>query len=241
MKRILTYSLAAGFCAIALSSCMTDKRKPGWEYMPDMAHSVAYDAYSTNPYFKDGMTSRKPVAGTVPLYQGNSSTTGTLNHYTPYAYPNTNEGYDSAGKFLKNPLPLTAENVAEGERLYVIYCSPCHGATGKGDGSIVVNPNIKNTFPPPPSYFTDRLLSLPEGQMYHTVHHGRNLMGSYASQLNNEQIWKVIQHVRTMQQNYRDDQKGTVGSPVANDSTANTAQGATGASANSSNAQSQPK
>ena len=54
---------------IVQASCYYPKTSPGWEYMPDMAHSLAYDAYSENPNFADDMTSRQPVKGTVPLYE----------------------------------------------------------------------------------------------------------------------------------------------------------------------------
>ena len=206
----MTYTMVAGLCAVLLTAC-SDKRKPGWEYMPDMAHSTAYDAYSENPNFKDGMSSRKPVPGTVPLYTG---VMGNRAKHTPYAYPNTNEGYDAAGRELRNPVPLNSATLGEGERLYNIYCAVCHGATGKGNGSIVENPNIKNPFPPPPSYFTEQLLSRTEGHMYHVVVHGRNLMGSYASQLNEEERWMVIHHVKSMQRNYTDSLAGKIGTPV---------------------------
>ena len=211
MKRYLTYTIVAGLSTMLLSSCFSDKRSPGWEYMPDMAHSTAYDAYSPNPNYKDGMTSRKPVAGTVPLYQG---VIGHKSTHVPYPYPATNEGYDAAGRELKNPIPLNSGTLAEGERLFNIYCAVCHGVSGQGNGSIVVNPNIKNPFPPPPSYFSERLLTLPEGQMYHTIVHGRNLMGSYASQLNEDQRWQVIHHVKSMQQHYSDSLRGVMSTPV---------------------------
>jgi mono/diheme cytochrome c family protein len=201
MKRYTVYPVLACLCATLLTSCFSDKRSPGWEYMPDMAHSVAYDAYAPNTQFQHGMSSLQPVKGTVPLYQG---TMGNMSNYTLYPYANTNGGYDSAGKFLRNPIPAEPNAVREGERLFTIYCSPCHGVSGKGDGSVVVNPNIKNPFPPPPSYFSERLLTLPEGQMFHTVHYGRNLMGSYASQVDQKQAWMIIHHIKSLQQHYLD-------------------------------------
>ncbi|MFN4880794.1 MAG: c-type cytochrome [Bacteroidota bacterium] len=186
---------------LLFSSCMEDSSKPGWEYMPDMAHSVAYETYSSNPVFKDSITNRIPVKGSIPLYQGN---VGQLNHFRPYKYSNTPTGYDSAGLFVKNPLTIDTSSLGEGKRLFNIYCSPCHGAGGKGNGSIVENPGIKNPYPPPPSYYSENLLALPEGKMFHSVHYGRNLMGSYASQLDQNQIWMVISYIRSMQTHYTD-------------------------------------
>ncbi len=202
-NKLQTLILASALTAL-ISSCSDDPSKPGWEYMPDMAHSVAYETYSANPVFKDSITNRIPVKGSIPLYQGN---VGQLNHFKPYKYSNSVSGYDSAGAFVKSPLANDSIQLTEGKRLFNIYCSPCHGAGGKGNGSIVENPNIKNTYPPPPSYFSDNLLALPEGKMFHSVHYGRNLMGSYASQLDQKQIWMVIGYIRSMQAHHMDSVK----------------------------------
>jgi len=206
MRRYTVYTVLVCLCAVLFTSCFSDKRKPGWEYMPDMAHSVAYDAYTPNPNFANNQTSRVPVKGTVPLYQG---VMGNMNNFNPYPYSNSTTGYDSAGMYLHNPLPDSPYVHQEGERLFSIYCSPCHGLGGKGNGTIVVNDQLKNPFPPPPSYFSERLLSLPEGQMFHTVHYGRNLMGSYASQVDQKQAWMIIRHVKDLQRHYLD----SVGTP----------------------------
>lgn len=199
--------------SVLLTGCFSDNRSPGWEYMPDMAHSQAYDAYAPNPNYATE-AQRLPVKGTVPLYQG---VMGQASNYTPYPYPATNEGYEAAGANLKNPIPATPENLEEGARLFVIYCSPCHGAQGEGNGSVVVNDKIINPFPPPPSYFSERLMTLPEGKMFHTIQHGRNLMGSYASQVDQKQAWMIIHHIKELQRQHG---AGNVPAGVSTDSTA---------------------
>ena len=166
-------------------------KTPGIEYTADvdMYRSPSYETYSENPNFADDMTARKPVEGTIPR------------GYMPYPYPNTNEGYEAAGVNLKNPLPLTPEILAEGKDLYIKFCVHCHGAEGKGDGSIIKN----GKFPPPPSYSTGmssgggKLSELPEGKIFHSITYGRNLMGSHASQLNHEERWKIVHYVQTLQ------------------------------------------
>ena len=87
--------------------------------------------------------------------------------------------------------------------------------SGKSDGSIVVNSNIKHPFPPPPNYFTAENLKLSEGNMFHIVHYGRNLMGSYATQLDQKQVLMVIHYVRSLQQHYMDSVKVSGGTTVA--------------------------
>jgi hypothetical protein len=165
------------------SSCSNDPTHPGYEYMPDMYRSASYETYSTNPNFEDGMTARTPVSGTVPR------------GYMPFSYPNTPEGYEAAGRELKNPLPVNEINLLEGERLFNIYCVYCHGADGAGNGILVSN----GKFPPPPSY-TGPLKDLPIGKAYWTVVYGKNLMGSHASQILPDDRWRILMHVQKLQQ-----------------------------------------
>jgi mono/diheme cytochrome c family protein len=172
------------FIIISFSSCVDDPKHPGYEFMPDMYRSLAYKPNSVNALFSDSMANRQPVAGTIPR-----------GDYLPYAYPNTPEGYEAAGKDLKSPHEKSTENLAEGKRLYEIFCIHCHGAEGKGDGSITLN----GKFAPPPSYSADALKELPEGKMFHTLEYGKNMMGSHASQLTQTERWKIIMYVQTLQ------------------------------------------
>lgn len=165
------------------SSCSNDPTHPGYEFMPDMYRSASYETYSENPNFADGMTARTPVSGTVPR------------GFMPFGYPHTEEGYEAAGRELKNPLPENELTIVEGQRLYNIYCVYCHGNDGTGNGNLVAS----GKFPPPPS-FSGPLSNLPEGKAYWAVTYGRNLMGSHASQILPDDRWKIIMYVKQLQQ-----------------------------------------
>lgn len=196
-RKIVSVFAVVMLLAIAsITSCNTDPKKPGYEFMPDMYRSTSYETNSVNTLFTDSMTNRLPVAGTIPR-----------GDYVPYTYPNSNEGYEAAGKELKNPLEKTEENLAEGKRLFEIFCIHCHGAQGMGDGSMVAN----GKFAPPPAYSGDQLRELPEGKMYHTLEFGKNMMGSHASQLTQAERWKIIMYVQTLQK--------LAGAPAAADTT----------------------
>jgi mono/diheme cytochrome c family protein len=190
MKKTIVL-LCAGITSgmMLLSSCSKDPKNPGLEYMPDMYRSPSYEVYSPNPLFKDSMSMRLPVAGTVPR------------DYAFFTYPNTPEGYQAASIDVKNPLVNTPENLAEGKRLFDIFCINCHGATGQGDGSIVA----LGKFPPPPSYSGGNssrgglMKDLTDGKIFHTITYGVNLMGSHASQLNPTERWKVVMYVHQLQ------------------------------------------
>ncbi len=190
MKKLLSYIIPFAFVAIASSCHYTDTTKPGYEYMPDMYRSPSYETYSSNPNFPDSITSRQPVKGTV----ARASAIYTDLDRLPYVYADSPEGYEIAGLELKNPLPYTPENLAEGKRLYFNYCQACHGETGMGDG-----PVVQRNGPVPPAYSSEALKNLPEGKMFHTIQYGKNMMGSHASQLTVTQRWKIIQYVQTLQ------------------------------------------
>jgi mono/diheme cytochrome c family protein len=194
MKRLIKnitrfLPLAAG--VFLISSCSyEDVKTPGYEYMPDMYRSPSYETYSMNPNFADSSSSRQPVAGTIA--RGN----GVFNDLDmmPYAYPNTPEGYEAAGAELKNPFEKREAIIAEGKLHYENYCDHCHGSTGMGDGLV-----SQHNGPKPPAYTSDQLKDLSEGKMYHSIHYGKNMMGSHASQLTPTQRWKIIMYVQTLQ------------------------------------------
>ena len=178
---------------IMQASCYYPKSKPGWEYMPDMVNAVTYETYSPNDFYGDSMSARMPVTGTLPR-----------GVYQPFHFSPNPTGYDSAGLMLHFPSWVDSNSLGDGQHLFSIYCAVCHGFDGKGDGSIVTSTKIKNPFPPPPSYFSDALVNLPEGKMYYSVHYGKNLMGAYSKALDHDQVWKVVYYVRSLQTHYKD-------------------------------------
>ncbi len=169
-------------------SCSNDPNSRGLEYMPDMYRTEAYKAYDANDLFADGTSARVPVAGTIPR------------DYTFFHYPPTNEGYAAAGQDLKNPLEAKEANLAEGKRLYAIFCMHCHGETGNADGSLIAT----GKFPPPPSYSTGvssrggNMRDLTDGKIYHTITYGVNLMGPHATLVNPEERWKITMYVHQL-------------------------------------------
>src|SRR5688500_14860873 len=121
MKRAFTNILAAAAMS-TMTSCSDDPQKPGYEYMPDMYDAVSYEANSANPNFKDSMTQRQPVAGTI----AREDDIYTALDRMPYPYENTPDGYEASAA-LKNPLERTDDNMKEGKRLYENFCTHCHG------------------------------------------------------------------------------------------------------------------
>lgn len=181
--KYLIYSLFVLF-----AGCKAAGDYTGTEYMPDMKHSRAMESFTSSKVFADGKTQQLPPKGTV------------ARGYMPYHLENSNEAYEEAGRNIKSPYN-TAEHLAmldEGKALYATYCTVCHGKEGMANGTIVAN----GKYPPPPTYFREDILYLPEGKMFHSITHGKNLMGSYSAQLDQEERWKVIAYIKDMQAKY---------------------------------------
>lgn len=185
--RVLGAAVITVTVSLFVTACK-DKRSTGWEYAPNMYEHIAYDPDQPNPNFKDGKTAQLPPAGTTPV------------GFVRFDYPNTRDGYDKAGVEVKSPLPQTPQNFEEGKQLFITFCSPCHGENGQGDGIVT-----QHGFPPPPSYSKGNssrggaMKDLTDGKIYHTITYGVNAMGSYASQLNPTERWKVIMYVHHLQ------------------------------------------
>ncbi|MCH8331368.1 MAG: c-type cytochrome, partial [Bacteroidetes bacterium] len=143
-------------------------------------------------------SARLPVQGTIARGMLPEDAENSIDYlYSSHYATGTNEEYLTAGELVKNPIPRTEEVVLEGQRLFNINCSICHGDGGKGDGVIIEN----GKFPAPPtSYFDDLIMNMPDGQMFHSISFGKNMMGSYASQLNSTERWSVIHYIRTLQE-----------------------------------------
>ena len=90
-------------------------------------------------------------------------------------------------------LDSTQIDSERGKELYNIYCGICHGNKGKGQGKLVKREKILGV----PSY-DDAGRAITEGSIYHTIYYGKNAMGSYANQLNEEERWQVVDYVLTL-------------------------------------------
>lgn len=178
---------------VSLSSCWwkAGGNDPGIEYAPDMYYSKGYEPmsqfsdsskYRYNPYF---MTMREPVEGSVAV--------GQLDYI--YPYENTNEGYEAAAAFNMN-ITLSDNDKAEGERLFGIYCSPCHGMKGGNDGPVSAKQAVLK--PAWPNYQDQYIKNMPIGKIYHVITYGKNNMGSYAYALTPAQRWSVANYVKRL-------------------------------------------
>ena len=180
MKSIIKITLVLAVTA-TLSSCK-DNASPNYQYMPNMYESVAYETYSESKAF-NSVNGLKGQEGQLPAK-------GSIKRgYVPYEYADTPESYVAVkAANLVSPLDPAKIDMKKAEELYVIYCAICHGNTGDGKGKLVTQGKFLGV----PSY-ADRVIN--EGSINHVINYGLNSMGSYATQLNQEERWMVSAYV----------------------------------------------
>lgn len=136
-------------------------------------------------FWTDGFSNRPPVPGTVPR------------NYIGYEFKGKP---DSVIYGLSNPLPFNSKIVEIGKQKYNTFCSPCHGYFGKGDS------RLRNQFPNPPTLLSEKVKNWADGNIFHVITNGQNIMPSYAKQISVEDRWAIIHYIRVLQraQNAKD-------------------------------------
>lgn len=191
---------------VVIFSCRAKNDYPGTEYAPNMYHSVPYEPltqitdesrgmwksnradgkgeyYNSNPNNPYGMNMRMPVPNTVKR---------TSNGLLPYRVPKDSIGF--ASRYVLNPLDSTPEIVGKGKELFLVFCAPCHGELGKGDGL------VGKVYVGVPAYNLGRYRELTEGHIFHTITHGWGRMGAHGSQIDIADRWKIVRYVQILQQ-----------------------------------------
>ena len=197
MNRIMknTSIIACLTAVVILAACSDVKRKPGSVYMPDMAYSRAYESYADHSNLAEAGINynNRPVDGTIsreeemPFHLTKDAAGDTTNYV--------------AAKQVKNPYDsLTKVQYEESERLYLVNCGICHGANLKGNGPLYKDGTGPYAAKPAALVGDAKYESMPAGQMFYSVAYGKNLMGSYASQLSRKQRWMIIAYIKLKQQ-----------------------------------------
>jgi mono/diheme cytochrome c family protein len=94
----------------------------------------------------------------------------------------------------KSPPSVSDALLARGRERFGIFCAPCHGAAGDGDGVIVAH-----GFPAPPSYHIDRLLAAPAQHFFDAMTRGYGIMFSYADRVDVQDRWAIAAYIRALQ------------------------------------------
>lgn len=201
------YIIPLVFLMFILVSCQdAGKNSTGSEYMPEMAHSIAFEANYYNYYPRNTFSKaqeyyafaqpRTPVEGTMPR--------GSINtDMHPYYYGGSeDERARAMAEIIENPIEISEKSLKNGENLFNIYCAICHGENGDSKGWLVRDDGGKY-LALPANLMADDFIDSSNGRYYHAIMKGRNVMASYADKLDYEERWQVIQYIRSLQAKQR--------------------------------------
>jgi len=192
---------------LALTGCGAGENDPGYEYAPNMYHSVPYEPlkqvtdeeagkwselfsenednygeyYNSNPLHVNEMTMREPPANTV-----------RRDRFLPYRIAKDSLVQAAA---VENPLPSSEEVLTEGRALYERFCDHCHGPDGQG----ATEGSVGEVFAGVPSYTSAAVVNVTGGHIFHVITQGKGRMGAHGSQISVEDRWKIVHYVQTLQ------------------------------------------
>ena len=183
LKRTTLVALACGSAGLALVGCQEQPSEdPPIHLNLNMDFQTNYKPQEEDPFFADGRAMRPQVPGTVAR--------GTTKENTELHFGKTGDQW-----VPRNPVRVTQAVVERGHERFNIYCAPCHGRTGIGNGLVV-----KHGMLPPPNFHDDRIVTMPEGQIYDAILNGvRGNMPSYAYAIPVEDRWAIVAYVRALQ------------------------------------------
>jgi mono/diheme cytochrome c family protein len=147
----------------------------------DMHDQPKYIPLRESSFFGDARSARPLIGGTVAR--------GQL-HEDALLYTGKVNGADAT----IFPFRIDDRMMTRGQERFNIFCSPCHGRTGSGDGMVV-----RRGYRRPPSYHDDRLRNAPVGHVFDVVSNGFGAMPDYAAQINAEDRWAIVAYVRALQ------------------------------------------
>lgn len=148
----------------------------------DMQDQPKYKPLGANRFFADGRDARPIPAGTIARDELNTADS----FYT---------GAASNGAFLDTiPLRVDKSFLERGQQRFDIYCSPCHGRTGDGNG-MVAQRGVKI----PANLHTQRLREVPPGYLYQVIKNGYGAMGDYGDQVPVDDRWAIVAYIRALQ------------------------------------------
>jgi mono/diheme cytochrome c family protein len=192
----LTCIAVVGICGFRGSH----SSRPPIEIFPDMVRQNKVRPQTPSEFFQNEESSRVFPPGTVPhtaAYVINGEPL-VINGKPVYPYEDSpvNTGIipGTTNFIADNPLPLTRQLLERGEQRFKINCMPCHGPDGDGKG-ITSKYNMYSMA----NFHDQRLVNMPDGQIFNTITYGKNLMGSYGANVTVADRWAIIYYVRALE------------------------------------------
>ncbi len=178
-----------GFFASAQNSL---SEKPPYHIVPNMDFQAKYKAQRLNGFFasSDGRAMRQPPEGTVAV--------GELRE-DKHLYEGLQNG--AMARTFPEAIRIDDETMARGKERFGIYCAPCHGETGDGDGMVHRRAAalVEGTWVKPTNIADPKISQKPVGELFKTISNGIRNMPGYARQIPPEDRWAIILYVRALQ------------------------------------------
>jgi mono/diheme cytochrome c family protein len=169
-------------------------RQPPIEVFPDMDRQLKLRPQQPNDFFTNGLSSQLPPPGTIARSQPVQTVNGAVYPFED-APVNTGRATGTTNFVETNPLPVTGQLLQRGRERFNIYCTPCHGALGDGNGitkKIGLMPTVANLQ-------DKRIVEMADGEIFNTITHGKGLMGAHGPLVPVADRWAVIAYLRALQ------------------------------------------
>lgn len=188
LRNLVVNASLVGGLALSILGCQGNRSDlPPVHLNPNMDFQDRFDPQERNDFFDDGRAMRPPVEGTVAR--------GLLKDDDHYW-----RGRGIDGRLvdeLPGQLELGPELIDRGQERYNIYCAPCHGESGMGDGFVTKHGSPFTV--PPRNLHEDNLRAMPLGYLYDVATNGKATMLGYAAQVPVEDRWAIAVWVRILQ------------------------------------------
>jgi len=156
----------------------------------DMYDQPRYESFEATTFFSDGSSARPQVPGTVArdqLFEADPFVSGRDGEAFVTGIPVPPAG--------EKPLAINRETLERGQQRFNIFCAPCHGRTGAGDGIVV-----SRGFPKPETFHQPRLRNeVADGYLYDVIRNGFRRMPAYGSRIDVHDRWAIVLYIRALQ------------------------------------------
>ena len=169
-------------------------RKPPIEIFPDMNRQLKLRPQEPNAFFTNGVSSQLPPPGTIARSEPVQTAAGPVYSFEDSPV-NTGRVTGTTNFVELNPLPVTGELLQRGRERFDIYCAPCHGRLGDGNGitkKLGLMPAVANLH-------DQRIVVMTDGEIFNTITHGKSTMAAYGPLMPAQDRWAVIAYLRALQ------------------------------------------
>jgi mono/diheme cytochrome c family protein len=185
-------SAAAMFAVIGVPGHLS--RKPPLEVFPDMDRQAKLRPEKPFDFFTNGLTSQLPPAGTIARSESIQTANGAVYSFEDSPV-NTGKISGTTNFVETNPLAVNAALLARGREQFNIYCMPCHGALGDGNGVI----KKIGDMPAVANLHDKRIVEMADGEIFNTITFGKNTMGAYGPLVVAQDRWAIVAYLRALQ------------------------------------------